>query len=238
MTAKALSAICLCVVLSTAAAWGADEDPATDPGRTGIEKGTPMLFDRHVDTWAEGTITAIDAENNKFTIRGMKMPYATAYAAMMKDLSKKTEGVTAADRQKKEEDVRRAWTDRLAKAKNESEKETDYTFSFPKDGKISLLTDRDVQNVAWLHQDFGGQKRRPEQGQPTTFEGKPEAGKTAGEMHGKELAAATAIKEFKIGERVQVGYDSGLTVNDAYAIVKMEGGRTGTETGKTERQTR
>lgn len=232
MIAKALSAICLCVVLFAAPLWAADQDPATDPGRTGTEKSTHLMFNRNIDSWAEGTITVIDVENNKLTIRGMKMPYASAYAEMMKDLHKKTEGLAAVERQKKEEDVRRAWADRLTKAKSEAEKETDYTFGFPKDGKVSLLIDRDVQNVAWLHQDFGGQKGRPEQGQPTAFEGKPEAGKM--EMRGKELAPVAALKELKIGERVQVGYDSGLTMNDTYTIVKQEG-RTGTDTGKTER---
>jgi hypothetical protein len=95
----------------------------------------------NINRWAEGTIQSIDAKNNKFTIRGHQRAWASEYAKMMKDIHDKTMKLDPAQRQAKADEIRKSYADNLAKARTETEKDSDYTFYLPKEsnGRFMLF---------------------------------------------------------------------------------------------------
>ncbi|HYG75102.1 MAG TPA: hypothetical protein VEK08_08875 [Planctomycetota bacterium] len=210
MSNKALSTV-LVVVLFTAVGICA----AADDAKTGNQSAAgASRFDHRIDTWVEGTILSLDADGKKFSVRGSKMPVATQHAAMMKDMHSKTANLDAAKRQEKEAEVRKAWADRLASARTEKRDDpSDFNFALPGDGKLSVLSSSSVQDVDWLRGDVaaGGDAADAKAERPIA---------TGANTDRDEARAMMTLKDLKIGDKVMVGYDSGIITNEAYVVVK------------------
>jgi Cu/Ag efflux protein CusF len=73
MRKSSLVAVALAAFLAAPVAFSADEAAPAH---------AKSHFDTAIDTWAEGVVMAIDADAGSLTIRGVKRPYATAYATM------------------------------------------------------------------------------------------------------------------------------------------------------------
>lgn len=213
---KNVLSICVCIaVFSAFGAWAAAE------GKTGDEKALGQ-FDPRIDTWVEGSVIALDADAGKFSIRGRKMPFASAHAEMMKDLWDKTQNLAAAEKEAKEREVRASWADRLAKARTEkvADKDSDFTFSLPAKGQLRVFHHRDVRNADYLHQvDADNKANKP---QEVAADRKPENREIGAPGDEKESAAMMTLKDLKIGDRVCSGYDAGMINNEAYVVVKKD----------------
>jgi hypothetical protein len=103
-----------------------------------------------VDAFAQGSVMAIDAKAGKFTIRGVKLAYATEYAKMMRDIFNKTQNLQGAERTAKENEIRRSYADDLAKSRTQTEKESDFTFYVPKenDGNLQFFGGDNAKETA------------------------------------------------------------------------------------------
>ncbi|MCW8129171.1 MAG: BON domain-containing protein [Planctomycetota bacterium] len=159
-------------------------------------------FDAKVDSWAEGTLMAIDADGGSITVRGVKRPYATAYASMLREMREKTDGLTAETRQRKIEDIREKWRPTLEKAQKEpaASKESDFTFYLPKE----------IDRVCYLDE--------------TPFYDRENKNAGAGTgMTAYERNALTTFKDLRVGERVTVGYEAGIVYHTAFVIIKIRG---------------
>jgi hypothetical protein len=176
-------------------------------------------FDSHIDSWVRGSIMSLDADSGKFTVRGVKMPYATAYASMQKEIAEKTANLDQGKREEKAAEIRKDWQDRLAKAKTERPgNEGDFSFAIPAKGTLSVMSGHDVRNMAWLHEGEGaaaGEKSEKGEERPiaTAAGDQPKADE-------KEARAMMSMKDLKIGDKVMVGYDDGVITNEAWTVVK------------------
>src|SRR5262245_9347974 len=77
-----------------------------------------LNFDSKIDAWAEGTLMSIDADGAKFSVRGTRREYATAYAGMLKDIQAKTKDLPATEHAAKAAEVRTKWQPDLDAARN------------------------------------------------------------------------------------------------------------------------
>jgi len=206
MSTKVWSIWTPAVVLFAAMSMFAADEAVTDKAPA---KGH-MRFDSRIDTWVEGTLTSISADGKKFTVHGVKMPYATVHAQMMQDFHKKAEGLDQAKRQEKMAEVRKDWADRLEKAKTEDAgKPGDYSFAMPAKGNLTILESREGHNFGWLRGDkAAAADLKDEQPIPTAADDK---GK------GENLLAFT---DLKLNDRLMVGYDSGIITNEAYTAIR------------------
>jgi hypothetical protein len=166
-------------------------------------------FNSNIDAWAVGEISELNADNGSFTIRGHKLPYASDFSVMQQEITKKTADLPADQRAGEQQKIENAWQDRLDRAKNEAaSKDAEMTFNPPKTPKVMMLNDKCVQQVAFLHQDrtwLPPLNMKMEEGQMVTYNPRD----------AKELD----FRELKIGDKVLVGYQSGLVMNDAYVVV-------------------
>ncbi|HYF48408.1 MAG TPA: hypothetical protein VEJ63_03330 [Planctomycetota bacterium] len=222
--------ICLIVALASVGARAAAENP-TDRGAN--KDAAQTQFDNRIDTWMEGTIVTLDADGGKFSVRGVKMPYATAYAEMMKDIHDKTQNVDAKDRQAKAEEVRKAWADRLAKSRNEkvADNPSDFNFAVTEKNALRVMSDKNLQGADFLTAkgaegaaatEVAGQKNNEQAFEATAGNKRGNRDNVAGDE--REVAAMMAFKDLKVGDKVMVGYDGGMVSNTAYTVIKREGG--------------
>ncbi len=172
------------------------------PEEHAVETANQPEFNTKINSWAEGTIESIDAEHGKFSIRGAKRPYASAYAQMTKEIIEKTKNLQGAERQAKEADVRNSWREKLAKAQRQPfERDSDFTFNLPKD--INVVTSLDESR-------HYGQELQTLPAAPRGME----------YISDREAASFITLKKLDIGEHVVVGYDGGIISNDVYAVLK------------------
>ena len=162
-------------------------------------------FDSHIDTWAEGTVVTLNSEGKKLTIKGQKLPYATAHAQMKKEIHAKIQGLDEAQREAKIAEIKNAWASKLEKAKNEELAAAgDFTVAFPANGALTIHESRDMPDMAWMHVRKGGDE------QPIPASARDE----------KREAAKLAFSDLRIGDRVMIGYDSGVITNEMYTILR------------------
>jgi hypothetical protein len=162
-------------------------------------------FDSHIDSWAVGTLVKMDLEGKKFTIKGQKLPYATAHAQMKQEIRSKTEGLDANAREAKIAEIKKNWADKLEKAKNEElAAAADISFAFPAKGTLSIHEMRDVPDMAWMHMRKGAEP------QPIPASAREE----------KAEPKNLNFSDLKVGDRVMIGYDSGVITNEAYTILR------------------
>jgi len=224
--------VCLMVALMSMGANAAAENPAD----RGVKKDAAQTqFDSRIDTWAEGTIIALDADSGKFSVRGVKMPYASAHAEMMKDIHDKTQNLDANQRQAKADEVRKAWADRLNRARNEkvaADDPSDFNFAVTERDALRVMNEKSLQGADFLTAKgaagavttdvAAGQKNGEQPIEATAGNRRGAADNVAGDE--REAAAMMAFKDLKIGDKVMVGYDAGMVSNTAYTVVKREGG--------------
>jgi len=199
MITKALAFAGLALMVFTSAGlFAADEV---------VDKSSEKMharFDSHIDAWAEGTVTMMNAESKKLTIKGQKLPYATAHAQMKKEIHAKIQGLDEAQRDAKIAEIKTAWASKLDKAKNEDlAAAADFTFAFPANGSLTIHESRDVPDMAWMHMRKGEEQPIP-----------------ASARDEKREARNLAFSDLKIGDRVMIGYDSGVLTNDMYTILR------------------
>jgi osmotically-inducible protein OsmY len=181
------------------------------PAAFGADESAPAYakthFDASVDTWAEGTVMAVDADAGSLTLRGVKRPYATSYAAMLKEIHADTADLPPAEAQKKESEIRAKWQETLAKARttDPAANDSDFTFYLPKEkSRISYFDESRF---------YDREQPLAEKDQAANAE-KLEATEY-------EKQALMQFKNLKVGERLSVGYDSGLVYNTMHVIVKV-----------------
>jgi hypothetical protein len=151
-------------------------------------------FNDKINAWMEGRIVSLDAKANKFTVRGRKDEYASEYSKMMKEIQDKTANLSGAEKEQKTAEIHRSYADRLANARNKSsEKESDFTFSLTDKEPLGVWDER---HHAQANADHSGMAHDT-----------------------KEAVAIKTFADFKIGEHVIVGYDSGVITNTAYALI-------------------
>jgi len=156
-------------------------------------------FDAGIDTWAEGTVMAIDADGGTLTVRGVKRPYATAYAGMLKELHAEVSKLPQDQRPAKEAEIRAKWEKSLADARA--------TETATKDGDFTFYLPKEKDRIAFFNEALYYDREATKQ---------PDVKVTASERQ-----AMLAFKDMKIGDRVSVGYDSGVVYNTAHVIVKV-----------------
>ena len=155
-----------------------------------------------VNAWVDGTVMSLNVESGKFSVRGAKRPYATAYAKMVKEIENKTATLDRAARQVKAAEIRGAWRDKLASAQKEPwDKNSDFTFSLPaKDARLTVYDEGKF---------YGRELHAPE---ATTV--------VRNELRDREIVGLMTLSELQAGEHVIVGYESGVITNHAYAVIK------------------
>lgn len=201
-----------------------------------------------IDTWIEGTVLSLDADGQKFSVRGVKLPFATAEAGMMKDIAEKTKNLDATQREQKTAEIRQSWADKLNKAKSEPVKQgtSDFNFSLPDKANLVILDDTQImregqqeslnaavstQSSASVNTEQSKLAGSAGTEAPKGDVAQPAADKAEGEKAAatvtaradqydrKELGAIRTLKDLKVGDKVRVGYDAGLLSNTAYVIV-------------------
>ena len=163
-------------------------------------------FDPKINNWAEGTLMSVDVDGSKFSIRGTKRPYASAYAKMMTEINQKTMKLSAEDSAKKIDEIRAAWQPELEKARTvDAGTESTFTFHLPgKDGTFKYYDESAHYGIA-------------------INDGRAIAASV--KLTDAEQLAMKALKDLKVGEFFVVGYDGGLISNDAYVLIKARAGR-------------
>ena len=170
-----------------------------------VYKLPDVQFNEKINSWADGTIMSVDAKEGKFSVRGAKRPYATAYASMLKEIHAKTDKLTGNDRLGIAAEIRNAHRSKLAAAQSQpSDRDSDFTFNLPaREGRITSFEEsqyygRDLQEI--------------------------ESAPNSAQVSPKEAARMLALKDLRIGDRVIVGYESGLLANYAYAVIRARHG--------------
>lgn len=201
MSTKVLAVAGLALALFTSAGAFAAGEATADKSNEKMQ----AHFDSHIDSWAEGTLTTMNLDGKKFTIKGQKLPYATAHAQMTQEIQK-TEGLDQAKRDEKIAEINKAWADRLEKAKGEDlGPAADFSFAFPAKGNLAIHEARDLPDIAFLHMGKSGEQ------QPIPASAREE----------KREPAKLNFSDLKIGDRVTVGFDSGILTNEAYTIIRQ-----------------
>ena len=165
-----------------------------------------MNFDSKINSWVEGTVMGLDADGGSISVRGNKRFYASTYAKMLNEIKDKTASLSGVERDNKEREIRTKWRTELDAARERApEKDGDYTFYLPEKGKSLQITDE-----TGLY-DLENKLAAPPVNVKTTDQ---------------ERAAILAFKDLKIGDRVAVGYESGVIYNNAYVVIKTAGNKT------------
>jgi len=156
-------------------------------------------FDANIDTWAEGAVMAIDADGGTLTVRGVKRPYATAYAGMLKEIHSEVSKLPQDQRPAKEAEIRAKWSKSLADARatETASKDGDFTFYLPKE----------KDRIAFFNESYYYDR---EAAKPVDVK-----------VSESERQAMIAFKDLKVGDRVSVGYDAGVVYNTAHVVVKV-----------------
>lgn len=156
-------------------------------------------FDANIDTWAEGAVMAIDADGGTLTVRGVKRPYATAYAGMLKEIHAELSKLPQDQRPAKEAEIRSKWAKSLADARatETASSDGDFTFYLPKE----------KDRIAFFNESFYYDREATKPSDVKVTE--------------SERQAMIAFKDLKVGDRVSVGYDAGVVYNTAHVVVKV-----------------
>jgi len=171
-------------------------------------------LDTRIDSWVEGTVLSLDADSQKFSVRGVKMPYASAHCSMMQAIH--------ADKAN-DDAIRKSWADKLAKADAEQPAtESDFNFALPAKTTLKVMDDSAVAGMDFL---FHDRVQRPAGAAVTTGKGaatevKVTADGAARTNDQKEAQAMLTLRDLKVGDTVMVGYDSGVLTNEAFVTVK------------------
>lgn len=183
----------------------------------------------NIDTWIEGTVLSLDADGQKFSVRGVKLPYATAEAGMMQDIAEKTKDLDATQREAKIAEIRQSWADKLTKAKAEqvAANPSDFNFSLPDKASLVIMSEKADSGVSPNQKVSASSSSSASASVSSdgTIQKSAEATavtdpKLAGNSTAQELSAIKTLKDLKVGDKVKVGYDGGLISNTAYVVLE------------------
>lgn len=146
-------------------------------------------FGSKIDAWMDGSIVSIDSIAHKFTVHGAKRAYATEYAKMLREINSKTSKLEGAARETKVAEIRGAWADNLKKAHTE-QRANDSDFNFRVTTADGMVATYDDTAIdSTSLENFNGTKH-----------------------------PMRALADFRVGQYVFVGYESGPIHNDAFVI--------------------
>ena len=177
----------------------------------------------NIDTWIEGAIITLDADGQKFSVRGVKLPHPTVEAEMMADIAAKTKDLDVTARAAKDQEVRASWAEKLNKAHGEqlASSTSDFNFSLPDKSTLAVMKGSDPKASpnalvasSGINETHSVASDAQLKGANATTDVKVNTDSSA-----KELAAVKTLKDLKVGDKVKVGYDAGLTYNTAYVVV-------------------
>jgi hypothetical protein len=229
---RRLSALVIGTSLCTLTlAFAGDQPAAMDTGHvSSTSLAADQRFDSHIDSWVRGEIASLDIANNKMSIKGVNMPFATASAKMLRELHDRTADLTDPEaKQKKETEIRQSWQAKLDSAATEAPgTESTYNLRIPAKETVAVMNSDQVANVDFLRRDkdLALTDKNTDQvvGAPV-INGQhidTAAGVTKQDAQPATDAGKLALSDLKVGEHVKVGYDSGLINSDVYAIVKCD----------------
>lgn len=97
------------------------------------------LLQPRIDAWAEGSVIAL--EDGKLVIYGKKLPYATLYARMMKDIGARTVGLLPPVREHRVKEIQKEWQRRkfAAEELEPPKHDEELTFRLAKSGELALV---------------------------------------------------------------------------------------------------
>jgi len=208
-------ALCFFLGLTVASVRCAEEKDSKSS-----KKETSSCFDR-INTWVDGVVETVNANDGQFTLKGVKLPFASAHAELRSEYAKRVANADAAKKQEIAEELSKKWQDKLEKAKTEKESEapTEFNLKSPANGDLVFLVRRSAQDMA-----FVSSEEDPSQPNGMKISGElvsidvyevPNAAKP-GEAHA--VSAPPTLKELKAGDHIKVGFDS--SSNEACAIIR------------------
>jgi hypothetical protein len=211
-------------------AFADDQAVNNDKVITPVSAAADQRFDSHIDAWAKGEITALDLANNKVSIKGISMPFATASAKMQVEIRDRTANLTdPTEKLKKESEIRSSWQAKLDSAASESPgKESTFDFRIPAKETVAVLEGNQVADVEFLHRDRDltalNQTDTGVVGAPVINDKQMDTATSGSKVDTLPATDASklSLSDLKVGQKVKVGYDSGLINSDVYAIVNCD----------------
>lgn len=190
----------------------------------------PTLLSNKVDTWIEGTVLTLDADGQKFTVRGVKLPFATAEAEMMADIADKTKDLDATQRQAKISEIQSKWADKLNKAKQQqvASSQSDFNFSLPDKANLVIMSESNPGSTAQDPNQVIASSSSASSSASVSTDGSVKSVEATAQVDPNlaknstrnELSALKSLKDLKIGDKVKVGFDAGLISNTAYVVLE------------------
>lgn len=179
----------------------------------------------NIDTWIEGTVLTLDADGQKFTVRGVKLPFATVEAQMLADIAAKTKDLDVAQRDAKIAEIRASWASKLEKSKSEqvAASPSDFKFSLPDKANLMIMKQDGVSPNANPNSALaasGSMSSAPVVA-PVSASGAASVSndsKLNQSLSQAEANALHSLKDLKVGDKIKVGYDAGLISNTAYVV--------------------
>jgi hypothetical protein len=189
------------------------------------------LLSTNIDTWVEGTVLSLDADGQKFSVRGVKLPFASVEAQMTADIASKTKDIQdAQQKQAKAAEVQKSWQDKLNKAKTEqvASSPSDFNLVLPDKANLVVMREKDLSAaqdpnhaVAQVTSSSSSSSSSVSaNGQGTVSASANASPGQASAYSNKEMIALKSLKDLKIGDKVKVGFDSGLISNTAYMVLE------------------
>jgi hypothetical protein len=181
-------------------------------------------FDK-INTWAEGVVSNVDANSGKFTVKGVKLPFASAHAELRSEYAKRVASATPAKKQEIAEELSKKWQDKLEKAKTEKESDTlsDFNLKAPSSGDMVFLIRRSAQDMAFVTAEEDASGAPKLSGELVSIDVYEVPKAASGEA--QPVGSNPTLKDLKSGDRIKVGFDS--STNEACAIVRIHDGEGG-----------
>jgi len=163
--------------------------------------------DVRASDWYEGTVVSIDPKAGAITIRGARMPYASAYSHMLIEIAEKTRNLLGQAKTDAQAVIRKQWSDRLQAARNEQPMRDDHVFTVPDgEGRVAFLEEEEARNMAFLDADRN--ITRPEGPRETAVS------TSAGTFR--------TIRDVKLGDLVMIGTAPNADTKSTAAVVIRE----------------
>src|SRR5882724_4683712 len=107
---SSLLGLCVCLGLFVAFSANCAEKKDAGNGKSDLSS----CFDK-INTWAEGIVSTVDANDGKFTLKGVKLPFASAHAELRSEYAKRVASANPARKQEIAEELTKKCQDKLEK---------------------------------------------------------------------------------------------------------------------------
>ena len=186
-----------------------------------------------IDAWVEGSV--ISLENGQLQIYGRRLPYATLYARMMRDVVRRSAGLTGKALADAVHDVQHEWQKKNLPVRDLETPDTDVEMKFvlARGGQVALL-DESAEVAAKLTGPLrlpasstvvtgapvdGSAKKSEDSDEPPNDSAFSRQAKDAAEI----LSAAGGEDDqvLHLGDKIRVGYDSTRTPEMAFVAFRV-----------------